>query len=112
VPVPPVQGTKEPVGLLWWTRLDTPHSGRDRPKSGSPGVPGQGRSAFCDGPELRHGRTDVVNLYIGCMMWFNNACSYKFNINIWKIKYYFTIPQIELSFLLSLFGFHLNSTNN
>jgi hypothetical protein len=28
----------------------------------NPGVPGRARSAFCDGPELRHGRTDVVNL--------------------------------------------------
>jgi hypothetical protein len=28
----------------------------------SPGVPGRARSAFCDGPELRHGRMDVVNL--------------------------------------------------
>jgi hypothetical protein len=28
----------------------------------SPGVPSRARSAFCDGPELHHGRTDVVNL--------------------------------------------------
>jgi hypothetical protein len=31
-----------------------------------PGVPGRARSSVCDGPELRHGQTDVVNLYIRC----------------------------------------------
>jgi hypothetical protein len=34
-----------------------PHSGPGRWKSGSLGVPGRARSAFCDRPELRHGRT-------------------------------------------------------
>ncbi len=29
-----------------------------------PVLPGRARSSVCDGPELRHGRTDVVNLYI------------------------------------------------
>jgi len=29
-----------------------------------PGVPGRARSSVCDGPELRHRQTDLVNLYI------------------------------------------------
>jgi hypothetical protein len=57
VPVPPVQGIREPAGLLWQTRPDTPHGGPGRWKSGSPGVPGRARSAFYDGPKLRDRQT-------------------------------------------------------
>jgi hypothetical protein len=46
-----------PVSLLWRTRPGTPHGEPGRWKSRSPGVPGWARSAFCDGPELRHKRT-------------------------------------------------------
>jgi len=35
-----------------------------------PGVPGRARSAVCDGPELRHRQTEVVNLYIRFHSWF------------------------------------------
>jgi hypothetical protein len=41
-----------------------PHSEPGGWKSESPGVPGRARSSVCDGPKLRHGQTDVVNLYI------------------------------------------------
>ncbi len=34
-----------------------PHGGPGRWKSGSPGMPGRARSAFCDRPKLRHRRT-------------------------------------------------------
>ncbi len=64
VPIPPVQGTREPAGLLWRTRPGTPHGGPGGWKSKSPGVPGRARSSVCDGPELCHGQTDIVNLYI------------------------------------------------
>jgi hypothetical protein len=57
VPVPPVQGTREPAGLLWRTWPDTPHGGPNRWKFENPGVPGQARSAFCDGLELRDRQT-------------------------------------------------------
>ncbi len=57
MPVPPVQGTREPAGLLWRTWPGTPHGRPDRWKSGSPGVPGHARSTFCDGPELRDRQT-------------------------------------------------------
>ncbi len=72
VPVPPVQGTREPAGLLWQTRLGTPHGGPGRWKSGSPRVPGRAWSAFCDGPELRDRQTKelIYKIYIFYFLFF------------------------------------------
>jgi hypothetical protein len=50
-----------------WTSTSVTVPCRARPgssKCGTPGVPGRARLAGCDEPELRHKRTDVVNLYI------------------------------------------------
>ncbi len=54
VPVPPVQGTRESTGLLWWTRPGTPMVG---PVNENPGMLARARSAFYDGPKLRQRQT-------------------------------------------------------
>jgi hypothetical protein len=58
VPVPPVQGTREPADLLWWTRPGTPYDG-----------PGLGVRECWAGPSQPSmtdlsSVTNVVNLYI------------------------------------------------
>jgi hypothetical protein len=47
------------------SRAQPAHAGHRQSQSAPlPFLPGRARSSVCDGPELRHRQTDVVNLYI------------------------------------------------
>jgi hypothetical protein len=55
-------GTWDLQGL---SRAQPAHAGHRHSQSAPlPFLPGRALSSVCDGPELRHRRTDVVNLYI------------------------------------------------
>jgi hypothetical protein len=61
VPVPPMQGTKEPAGLLWRTRPGTPTAG---PVDGNPGVrecqAGLGRPFVTDPSSVTDRRSEFI----------------------------------------------------
>jgi hypothetical protein len=72
MPIPLVQRTRKPADLLWRTRPDTPHGKLDQWKSKSPRMSAQTRSAFCDGPELCHRRSEFIY-----MIWLELDLCYK-----------------------------------
>jgi hypothetical protein len=69
VPVPPMQGTREPAGLLWRTWPGTPHGGPGQLKSRSAGLDPVGLLWWTRAPSQTNERSEFIDMICNEVQW-------------------------------------------